>query len=150
MHALSLRLRFNIVSVFDSLAYKHLYSLTMDMKEAVGAVMREYLVPELESIKAGQLRADVEFAAINKRLDDVNKRLDDVNQHLTDQSRRIDAVREELGQRIDETNKRIDVTNNRMDKLYDVIVRRDEHSAVVIKLNALEQDIRELQLRFVA
>ncbi len=94
----------------------------MDIKEAVGAVMREYLVPELEAIKAGQLRADVEFAAINKRLDDVN-------QHLVDQSRRIDAVREELGQRIDKTNDRIDKINGRIDatdaslgRLYEAIV----------------------------
>lgn len=153
----------------------------MDIKEAVGAIMREYLVPELEAIKAGQLRADVEFSAINKRLDDVNKRLDDVNQHLVDQSRRIDAVREELSQRIDKTNERMDAMSNdlnsrmdamsgdlnsRMDamssdfnrridatdaslgRLYEVIVRREEHSAVVIKLNELEQDVRELKQRF--
>jgi len=148
------------------------YHVVMDMKEAVGAVMREYLVPELEAIKAGQLRADVEFAAINKRLDDVN-------QHLVDQSRRIDNVREELGQRIDKTNERMDVmnsefihrmdkTNERMDamsssfnqridatdaslgRLYEAIVRREEHSAVVIKLNTLEQDVRELQHRLAA
>ena len=126
----------------------------MDIKEAVAAVMREYLVPELEALKAGQLRADVEFAAINKRLDDVN-------QHLVDQSRRIDSVREELGQRIDKTNERIDVMssgfNRRIDatdaslgRLYEVIVRREEHSAVVIKLNTLEQDVRELQHRLAA
>jgi len=78
----------------------------MDIKEAVGAVMREYLVPELEAIKAGQLRADVEFSAINKRIDGVSKRLDEV------------------------------------------IVRHEEHSAVVIKLNELEQDERELKQRF--
>ncbi len=134
----------------------------MDMKEAVGAVMREYLVPELEALKAGQLRADVAFVAINKRIDDVNKRLDDVNLHLVDQSRRIDNVREELGQRIDTTNERIDTTNERIDttneridatdaslgRLYEAIVRREEHSAVVIKLNSLEQDVRELKQRF--
>ncbi len=145
----------------------------MDIKEAVGAVMREYLIPELEAIKAGQLRADVEFSAINKRLDDVN-------QHLVDQSRRIDAVREELGQRIDTSNERIDAvreelgqridtnnerideTNSRIDtsneriaatdtslgRLYEVIVRREEHSAVIIKLNELELDVRELKQRF--
>ena len=167
-------------------------AIDMDIKEAVGAIMREYLVPELEAIKAGQLRADVEFSAINKRLDDVNKRLDDVNQHLVDQSRRIDAVREELSQRIDKTNERMDAMSNdlnsrmdamsgdlnsrmdamssdlnsRMDamssdfnrridatdaslgRLYEVIVRREEHSAVVIKLNELEQDVRELKQRF--
>ncbi|MBN4073531.1 hypothetical protein JYT23_01700, partial [Mariprofundus ferrooxydans] len=74
--------------------------------------MREYLVPELEALKAGQLRADVEFAAINKRLDDVN-------QHLVDQSRRIDSVREELGQRIDKTNERIDVMSSGFNRRID-------------------------------
>jgi len=129
----------------------------MDVREAVAAVMREYLLPELEALKAGQARADVEFTAINKRLDDINA-------HLVDQSRRIDAVREELEQRIDETNKRIDEsnkridgtnkrideTNKRIDRLSEVIVRRDEHSTLVIKVNALENDVREIKRRLAA
>ncbi len=119
--------------------------------------MREYLVPELEAIKAGQLRADVEFGAINNRIDDVNKRLDDVNQHLVDQSRRIDKTNE----RIDKTNEcitamgdklnsRIDATDASLGRLYEVIVRREEHSAVVIKLNELDQDVREMKQRLAA
>ncbi|RLC74359.1 MAG: hypothetical protein DRI61_16820 [Chloroflexi bacterium] len=79
-----------------------------------------------------------------------NKRLDDVNTHLADQSRRIDAIREEMGQRTDavreelvqmiqETNKRIDETNRRIDRLYEVIVRRDEHSMLEQRVANLER-----------
>ncbi len=133
----------------------------MDIKEAVGAVMREYLVPELEAIKAGQLRADVEFGAINKRLDDVNQHLVDQSRRIDETNKRIDAVREELGNRIDKSNermdamssgfnRRIDATDASLGRLYEVIVRREEHSAVVIKLNELDQDVRELKQRLAA
>jgi len=98
----------------------------------------------------------------------VNKRLDDVNMHLADQSRRIDAVREELSARIDamreelnhrmdgidaridETNKRIDETNQRLDRLYEAIVRRDEHSSLVIKINELDHEVREIKQQLAA
>jgi len=162
----------------------------MDVREAVAAVMREYLLPELEALKAGQARADVEFTAINKRLDDINahlveqgRRIDTTNeridavrdgleqridavreelgQRIDETNKRIDAMREELGQRIDETNKRIDAmreelgqrideTNKRIDRLSEVIVRRDEHSTLVIKVNALENDVREIKQRLAA
>jgi hypothetical protein len=70
-----------------------------------------------------------------------NKRLDDITIHLSDQSRRIDetnkridAVREELTHRIDTVREdlahKIDETNQRLDRLYEVIVRRDEHDSV--------------------
>lgn len=108
----------------------------MDMKEAVVATFREYLLPELEGLKSGQTRITSEIAAVNKRLDDIN-------QHLSDQSRRIDAVREELNHRIDETNKRLD-------RLYEVIVRRDEHAAIVIKINELDHEVREIKQRLAA
>jgi len=140
----------------------------MDIREAVAAVMREYLLPELEAIKAGQARADVEFTAINKRLDDINAHLVEQGRRIDETNERIDAVREELGQRIDVTNerinttndrmdtlrkeleRRIDETNKRMDRLYEVIVRRDEHSALVIKINEMDHDIRELKARLAA
>jgi len=144
----------------------------MDMKEAVVATFREYLLPELEGLKSGQARITSDIAAVNKRLDDIN-------QHLSDQSRRIDAVREELNgninavreelngninavreelnhrmdetnKRIDETNKRIDETNKRLDRLYEVIVRRDEHAAIVIKINELDHEVREIKQRLAA
>jgi len=148
----------------------------MDMKEAVVATFREYLLPELESLKSGQTRITSDIAAVNKRLDDVN-------QHLSDQSRRIDAVREELNgninavreelngninalreelngninalreelnHRMDETNKHIDETNKRLDRLYEVIVRRDEHAAIVIKINELDHEVREIKQRLAA
>jgi len=137
----------------------------MDMKEAVVAIFREYLLPELEGLKSGQTRITSDIAAVNKRLDDVN-------QHLSDQSRRIDAVREELNgninavreelsgninaireelnHRMDETNKRIDETNKRLDRLYEVIVRRDEHAAIVIKINELDHEVREIKQRLAA
>ena len=104
----------------------------MELKEIITNTFKELILPELGRIKEE-----------NKEIK--NRRLDDVNIHLADQSRRInetnkridsvreelnariDSVREELNKRIDETNKRIDETNKRLDRLYEVIVRRNEH-----------------------
>ena len=139
----------------------------MDIKEAVGSVLKELIVPELNKIKE-------ENKEIKTTLVLTNKRLDDINLHLADQSRRIDSAREELSERIDETNKRIDETNKRIDsareelseridetnkridsvkdelskridRLYEVIVRRDEHSRLDQRVAKLEQEIDDLK-----
>jgi len=137
----------------------------MEIMESIRTALKELILPELDKIRE-------ENREIKVRIEMTNKRLDDVNVHLADQSRRIDTVREELGQRIDETNKRIDVvreelsqrideTNKRMDgmsqkfdsrldRLYEVIVRRDEHNQVVHRLTALEQDMVEIKRRLAA
>jgi len=119
----------------------------MDIKKAVLAAMQEYLLPELEGLKSGQVRLETELVAVNKRLDDVNL-------HLVDQSRRIDAVREGLNENInavrEELNQNITETNKRLDRLYEVIVRRDEHAAIVIKINEMDHEIREIKQRLAA
>ena len=108
----------------------------MEIKEAVGAVLKELIVPELDTIKG-------ENKEIKAILTLTNKRLDDINIHLADQSRRIDALREELTQRIDETNKRLD-------RLYEVIVRKDEHIQIEQRVTGLERDVNELKRKIAA
>ena len=119
----------------------------MEIKDAVLAALKELIIPELNSIKN-------ENKEIKARLDLTNKRLDDINIHLADHSRRIDetnkridAVREDLTNRIDAV--RVDLTNRmdamrvdfnkRIDRLYEVIVRRDEHAGLEQRMIALEQ-----------
>ena len=127
----------------------------MDIKEAMGNVLKELIVPELDKIKE-------ENKEIKATLVLTNKRLDDINLHLADQSRRIDSlrkelseridsVREELSERIDETNKRIDSLrenlNQRIDRLYEVIVRRDEHYKLDQRVADLERVVNDLKLK---
>ena len=122
----------------------------MDIKEAVGSVLKELIVPELNKIKE-------ENKEIKTTLVLTNKRLDDINLHLADQSRRIDSAREELSKRIDGTNKRIDSLREdlgeridsvkdeltkRIDRLYEVIVRRDEHFRLDQRVAKLERELR--------
>ncbi|EFI32819.1 putative coiled-coil protein [Desulfonatronospira thiodismutans ASO3-1] len=98
----------------------------MDAKEAMLSAMKEWMLPELNSIRE-------DYKNIKTTLDITNKRLDDMIAHLVDQGRRIDETRAELSsridetraelkaeiqkntERIDETNKRIDETNKRID-----------------------------------
>jgi len=115
----------------------------MDMKKAMLAAMQEYLLPELQEIKSGQARLETELNAINKRLDDVNLHLADQSRRIDETNNRIDAVREEL-------NQGIAATNRRLDHLYEVIVRRDEHSALVIKIGELDKEVQEIKQRLAA
>jgi len=137
----------------------------MAFKKAIANILKELIIPELSKIKddVGSVYAKLEFT---------NKRLDDINLHLMDQSRRIDGLREELSQRIDavreeltqridetnerivetneridETNNRIDITNDRINRLYEVIVHRDEHSFLEQKVMDLERDVREIKIK---
>ncbi len=88
-------------------------------------------MPELEMIKG-------ENRDIKTILELTNKRLDDITAHLVDQSRRIDEMNRSLIARIDETN-------NRINRLYEVIVRREEHDKLEIKIVKIEQDIAEIK-----
>lgn len=132
---------------------------------ALRKFFQEVVVPELEQIRA-------ENAEVKTALQLTNKRLDDLNAHLVDQSRRIDAVRVELTEkidllrielahRLDETHKRIDAvreelahkideTNDRLNRLYEVVVRREEHEGLAQRVARLEQKVEELMARLAA
>jgi len=84
----------------------------------------------------------------NDRIDGTNARIDEIREDL---SSKIDGLREELSNRIDGTNNRIDTTNARIDgtndkidRLYEVIVRRDEHDKMDIRVIQLETKLKEL------
>jgi transcription antitermination factor NusA-like protein len=107
----------------------------MDIKETVGSVLKELIVPELNKIKE-------ENKEIKTPLILTNERLDDINPHLADQSRRIDSVREELNKRIDSVK---DELTKRIDRLYEVIVRRDEHFRLDQRVAKLERELNDLK-----
>ena len=83
------------------------------------------ILPELKT-----LQQDV--SEIKGVLSLTNKRLDDVNTHLVDQSRRIDE------------------TNKRLDRLYEVIVRREEHEQLSVRVQRLEEAMANLEKRIAA
>lgn len=97
----------------------------MEIAETVKKILQEIIVPELDSIRAGN-------SEIKAMLEITNKRLDDINLHLTDLSRRID-----------ETNKRID-------RLYEVIVRREEHEKLELRITRLEEEITMVKEKLMA
>ena len=126
--------------------------------EAIRTLLKELIVPELDKIKE-------ENREIKAILNLTNKRLDDVNTHLVDQSRRIDAVREELTQRIEalreelthridavreELTHRIDKIDGRLDRLYEVVVRREEHQKLEDRLTYLENAVGEIKHQLAA
>ena len=61
----------------------------MDIKEAVGSVLKDLIVTELYKIKEKNRK-------IKAILILTSKRLDDINLHLADQSRRIDETSKKI------------------------------------------------------
>jgi len=137
----------------------------MDQSRRIDAV-REELNTNINAVREelGQ-RID----ETNQRIDETNQRIDAVRDEL---NTNINAVREELGQRIGETNQRIDAVRKELNTninavreelgqridvihqsigtLYAAIVRREEHSALVIKINEMDHEIREIKQRLAA
>ena len=115
----------------------------MDMKEALRSLLQEMIVPELDSIKGEQVR-------INERLNAVDQRLGDINAHLIDQSRRIDETNKRIDSVRDELVGMMTETNKRIDRLYEVIVRREEHEKVETRLSVLEARLEAIEKRLAA
>jgi len=63
---------------------------------------------------------------------------------------RMDALRADLTGRIDETNRYIIETNRRLDRLYEVVVRRDEHAQLTERVIHLERDVAEIRQKLAA
>jgi len=108
----------------------------MSLMDTMVDLIKEKVLPELAALKESGGRMEDRFSGVEKRLDDVNL-------HLVDQSRRIDAVREELSGKDDQINKRLD-------RLYEIIVRRDEHVVLAEKMERLESEVSEIKRKLAA
>lgn len=115
----------------------------MSLMEAVREAIKELVLPELASLRASTERVESRLTVVEKGLSGVERRLDDVNLHLVDQSRRIDTVRAELSGKDDEINKRLD-------RLYEIIVRRDEHVVLAERIERLESEVSEIKRNLAA
>lgn len=62
---------------------------------------------------------------------------------INETNKRMDAVRDELIRLIMDIHKRLD-------RLYEVIVRREEHTDLERRVAQLEEAVRELKARFAA
>jgi len=133
----------------------------MDIKEAVLAGLKELIIPELQVMKQAQAQVQTTLDLTNKRLDDTNahlvdqsRRIDDINKHIekvnADLNARIEKLNSDLNLRIDETNKRIDETNRAVSHLYEVIVRREEHTMLTERVVRLEQAVEDMKRHLAA
>ena len=125
----------------------------MDVKQITEAVAKA-LIPEISKLGSRMDRMEGRMEEMSSRLTDINGRLSDINgRMLSIEERmlsleqqtimRIDKLREELSQQIGETNKRID-------RLYEVIVRREEHKSLDRRVLGLEKKVREIEEKIAA
>lgn len=148
----------------------------MDIMEGIRAGFKELIVPELDRIREENREIRAVLEVTNKRLDDVNlhladqsRRIDALREELRsdiqaiwgrhDASReelrsgfkenndRIDSLRERMGSEIRDTSEKFD---SRLDRLYEVIVRRDEHVQLAQRLTALEREVSEIKRKLAA
>jgi len=115
----------------------------MSTRDVIVGAIKELILPELET-----MRRDNEELKV--RLELTNKRLDDINLHLADQSRRIDEMNKRIDSVRDELLRIITEINKRLDRLYEVIVRREEYSGLEHRVAHLEEEVKELKSRIVA
>jgi hypothetical protein len=148
----------------------------MDIIEGVRTAIKEMMLSELDRIREENQEIKAILEMTNKRLDDMNlhladqsRRIDAVREELgarietlrIELTARIESVRADLTTRNDETNNRIDYNNRRMDsmsekiddrlnRLYEAIVRREEHSGLERRVLSIEQDVAEMKQRLAA
>jgi len=128
--------------------------------------VREELTARIEAVREElAARIDAVREELTARIDTQSNRIDAVREELTARieavreewttrfdtlTSRIEAVREELGGRLDALTARLDDTNKRLDRLYEVIVRREEHYSLAVRVTTLEQELADLKKRLAA
>lgn len=147
----------------------------MEIADAIKKAIQELILPELDIMKADNREIKVALQLTNKRLDDIsahlidqsrridelNQRIDDTNKRIDDVNKRMDDLRVELRDEISKTNTRIDFlraelrdeiakTNLRLDRLYEVIVRRDEHEKLESRVLKIEQELAAIKAKLAA
>jgi tetrahydromethanopterin S-methyltransferase subunit G len=144
----------------------------MTTTDSLRKLLQDMVLPELSQIRVEQAAQKNTLGLLQARVDEMSKRLDQVDAHLIDQSRRIDAtnaridqvrseltehienVRSELTERIEKIHSdmilRNDETNRSIARLYEVIVRRDEHAELAARLSRLEHQVAELGKKLAA
>lgn len=77
---------------------------------------------------------------MNDHIFDLSRRIDECN-------KRIDELRAELKEEINKNALRIDSLNTRIDRLYEVIVKREDHERLEFRVFKLEQEISLLKAK---
>ena len=115
----------------------------MDVKEAILSGMKEIILPELNIIKEKQVRQEERINSVDQRLADITVNLVDQSRRIDETNKRIDSVRDELVGMIGETNKR-------MDRLYEVVVRKEDHSKLESRVANCEKKLLEIERKLAA
>lgn len=92
----------------------------MEVKKPLAEVLKELILPELEELSTRLSKVETELKVLSARQEEMSKRLSDINTHII---------------RLDSRMGRLD---GRLDRLYEVIVRREEHEELKKKVFRLE------------
>jgi len=135
---------------------KYLKVEIMDIKTTISEALKELVVPKLREIRQLIQEMTSVQQMNNRRIDDMighswdtSRKIDEVNNELDLLRHGFHEVRIELNERIDSLNHslstRIDVTNERIDRLYDDVVRREEHEELKKHLHAFNRGLKRLE-----
>jgi predicted nucleic acid-binding Zn-ribbon protein len=111
--------------------------------------IKSVFLPEFNRIGSGLDKIEGRLDELSQRMGDLNQQQIYIGQRIDETNNRIDSVREELTQRIDSVREyltqRIDDTNKRLDRLYEVVVRKDEHIGLKERVADLERKYEHLE-----
>ena len=85
-----------------------------------------------------------------KAPDLVSKKGEDVwivESNIDETNKNINKTRIELKEEIAKNTSRIDEINKRIDRLYEVIVKKEEHIDLVVRVTKLEEKLKEIEVR---
>ena len=126
----------------------------MEIKEAIRTAIEELILPDINKIREDNNEIKTILGLTNKRLDDINLHLADQSRRIDETNKKIDEVNRSLIERIDdlrvELRDELAKNNMRMDRLYDAIVRRDEHVKLDERVVNLEREISEIKSKLAA
>ena len=84
---------------------------------------------------------EAKFDAINDKFDAINDKLNAMNDKF---EAKFDAMNDKFEAKFDIINDKFDAINDRINQLYLVIVRRDEHDKIEVKVMMLEEKINDI------
>lgn len=117
----------------------------MDINDEIGNAIKDMIVHELDKPKTDVSEIKAVQEVTNKRIDDISIHIADLSRRIDENNRRIDGTNNRVEELKDRIEDKISETNDRLNRLYEVIVRRDEHKTLELKLIELERDVKEIK-----
>jgi predicted nucleic acid-binding Zn-ribbon protein len=107
------------------------------------------LAEKIRNIVLGELKEEFkEFrASVTGELSGFRLAVESLNSRQANVETELRDVRQSMENELRDIRRAIDDTNKRIDRLYEVVVRREEHEKVEFRLSRLEHEVAEVKAK---